>query len=921
MLKHFLTTFILLILPVFGISFMSYYQEVKHDKNILEFQAIESLKGQNEQIINEFTYIVSDLMFLSEQHELQKLLDNETTSQRKILAEEYRRFSNRKRLYDQIRFLDETGMEIVRVNFNAGLPSIVPPSKLQGKEQRYYFKDTFILEQEEVFVSPFDLNIEKGQIEKPLKPMIRFGTPVFDDAGKKRGIMLFNYLGAELLTKLDKIAKSASSQIMVINAEGFWLKGVKNKDEWGFMYEDGNRTFGNRFPKEWAKILQKQSDQFYTENGLFTFDTIYPLLEGQKSSTGASEAFSPSLAKLNPQDYYWKMISHLPQETLHEKQIHILSHIAMPFFALVVLIALTSVFLTQAWVKKTRAEKALRESEERFKAIVSAIPIPMVISRFSDGLVLYANNHYSNCFNISSQQLKHHQSYKILYQKKDEQRLLKMLKKKGCIHNLELQAKRDGVPFWIMASFRHINFDGDSAMISVAYDISTRKRAEKLLYQKNKELQTRNKQLDAFAVQLKELQQEKVNKINKAYERFIPREFLRLLDKKSILEVKLGHQVKKEMTILFSDIREFTRMSEKMTPQDNFDFINAYLSRMEPIIGKHHGFIDKYIGDGIMALFPTSADDALQSAIDLLKKLANYNLTRGRPGRPVLKIGIGINTGVLMLGIIGGKNRMDGSVVSDAVNLASRVEQLTKNYGISLLITEHTYKKLTDSSQYQIRMIDVTNVKGKTEKVTVYEVFDADNSKSITWKNETRSYFEAGFKLFRREKFNKAKPFFEKLLRINPDDKVAQVYLERCHDILKTKIPEHPDILIVDDIPFNLKLLSTLLGQHNFNVSVASDGHTALKMAELKYPHLILLDVMMPGIDGFEVCQQLKANPKTQDIPIIFLTALSEMVNKIRGFELGGVDYIIKPFHPKEVLIRVKTHLHLSLMQQQRISV
>jgi DNA-binding response OmpR family regulator len=88
-------------------------------------------------------------------------------------------------------------------------------------------------------------------------------------------------------------------------------------------------------------------------------------------------------------------------------------------------------------------------------------------------------------------------------------------------------------------------------------------------------------------------------------------------------------------------------------------------------------------------------------------------------------------------------------------------------------------------------------------------------------------------------------------------------------------------------------------------------------MAELKYPHLILLDVMMPGIDGFEVCQQLKANPKTQDIPIIFLTALSEMVNKIKGFELGGVDYIIKPFHPKEVLIRVKTHLHLSLMQQQ----
>ncbi|MDM8563158.1 response regulator, partial [Candidatus Marithioploca araucensis] len=518
--------------------------------------------------------------------------------------------------------------------------------------------------------------------------------------------------------------------------------------------------------------------------------------------------------------------------------------------------------------------------------------------------------------NISSEQLREHQSYEILYKKTDEQRLLKMLKNKDCIHNLELQAKKNDVPFWIMASFRHINFDGDSAMISVAYDISARKRAEKLLQQKNKELQAQNKQLDEFAVQLKELQQDKVNKINKAYERFIPSEFLRLLEKQSILDVQLGHQVKKEMTILFSDIREFTRMSEEMTPQDNFDFINAYLSRMEPIIGEHHGFIDKYIGDGIMALFPTCADDALQSAIALLKQLANYNLTRGRPGRPVIHIGIGINTGLLMLGIIGGNNRMEGSVVSDAVNLASRVEQLTKMYDTSLLITEHTYNQLTDPSQYQIRMIDVTKVKGKKEKVTVYEVFDADNSKSIDLKNETISYFEAGFILCRREKFNKAKLFFEKLLQINPNDKVAQVYLERCHKVLSLRMPEHPEILIVDDIPFNLKLLSTLLSNHNFKVSVASDGKTALKMAELKYPHLILLDVMMPGINGFEVCQQLKANPKTQDIPIIFLTALSEMASKVKGFELGGVDYIIKPFHPTEVLIRVKTHLHLNHLQR-----
>ncbi|MDM8562927.1 response regulator, partial [Candidatus Marithioploca araucensis] len=123
---------------------------------------------------------------------------------------------------------------------------------------------------------------------------------------------------------------------------------------------------------------------------------------------------------------------------------------------------------------------------------------------------------------------------------------------------------------------------------------------------------------------------------------------------------------------------------------------------------------------------------------------------------------------------------------------------------------------------------------------------------------------------------------------------------------------------IVDDIPFNLNSLSDILERNHFKVTIVSDGNTALKIAELKYPHLILLDLMMPEMDGFEVCRQLKANPKTESIPIIFLTASSETVNKFKGFELGGVDYITKPFHPKEVLIRVKTHLYLNHWQRQK---
>ena len=160
------------------------------------------------------------------------------------------------------------------------------------------------------------------------------------------------------------------------------------------------------------------------------------------------------------------------------------------------------------------------------------------------------------------------------------------------------------------------------------------------------------------------------------------------------------------MSILFSDIRSFTQMSEQMTPEDNFKFINAYLSRMEPAITENRGFIDKYIGDAIMALFGGSADDAVKAGISMLQRLTEYNLTRQRPERPPISIGIGINTGDLMLGIVGGQHRMDSTVISDAVNLGSRLEELSKRYGIPLLISEHTFLRLEDPNVYCFRVID-----------------------------------------------------------------------------------------------------------------------------------------------------------------------------------------------------------------------
>ncbi len=271
--------------------------------------------------------------------------------------------------------------------------------------------------------------------------------------------------------------------------------------------------------------------------------------------------------------------------------------------------------------------------------------------------------------------------------------------------------------------------------------------------------------------------------LNEAFSRFVPQQFLQYLEKESIVDVKLGDSVQKEMSVLFSDIRDFTTLSESMTPQDNFKFINAYLSRMEPLIIAHHGFIDKYIGDAIMALFSGSADDAVQAGIAMLHYLTEYNQHRANSGYVPIHIGIGINTGSLMLGTVGGQNRMDSTVISDAVNLASRIEGLTKQYGVSLLISHHTFAQLNDVNQYTFRLVDQVQVKGKSAVVSVYEIFDADPPQRREGKLVTKTRFEEALLLYNLHSFREAAKQFAEVLSVNPEDTVARIYLDRCQAI------------------------------------------------------------------------------------------------------------------------------------------
>ncbi len=281
--------------------------------------------------------------------------------------------------------------------------------------------------------------------------------------------------------------------------------------------------------------------------------------------------------------------------------------------------------------------------------------------------------------------------------------------------------------------------------------------------------------------------------MTEAYSRFVPKQFLEYLGKDSFVDIQLGDQVQKEMTVLFSDIRSFTEISETMTPKENFDFINYYLGYMEPVIRNNGGFIDKYIGDSIMALFSESPEKAINAAIEMRIKLSQFNQVMEQFGKPKINSGIGIHFGTLMLGIVGGEGRMDGTVISDAVNLASRLEGLTKIYGSSIIISQDTLIKIENPDLYEYRFLDIVKVKGKKEPSYIFEIIDGDPDDIKELKLQTKTDFAEAINMYKSKNFRKAKAAFEAILNINQKDKAAKTYLERCNRFIEFGVPEDWD--------------------------------------------------------------------------------------------------------------------------------
>lgn len=342
--KYILIIFIPII--IIGVWALFMIKSKNNEDNLKKIKAIEIIEVQkiHNILLDDVLSVTSDLMYLSQNFQFNKYLNGQIKDLNGI-EEDFLLFSKNKKTYGQIRYIDESGMEVIRINYDKGDPYIVKKENLQNKANRYYFKDTIILEEKKIFLSRFDLNIENDSIEFPYNPTLRFATPVFNSKGIKKGIVIINYFGEELLDNIYKKLKIQEDSLpFLIDENSYYLKSVEKHKEWGFMLEDRKDfNFKNDSPETWKQIQKNDSGNVYQNKILYTYKKVYP-------------------NKTNNKNYYWVIFT--KADVLEYEDENNFIFFQMVFFLTIIALLLSIIYANYKYYEYENSRALIEKKEE-----------------------------------------------------------------------------------------------------------------------------------------------------------------------------------------------------------------------------------------------------------------------------------------------------------------------------------------------------------------------------------------------------------------------------------------------------------------------------------------------------------------------------------------------------------------------------
>ncbi|MBT3030282.1 MAG: sensor domain-containing diguanylate cyclase [Candidatus Thiodiazotropha sp. (ex Lucina pensylvanica)] len=361
--KELILSFLMLFIPASLLLASIFYafstQTEKYELQTTLIREEAALNSASELTSLLFEQKLSDLMVLAEGEVLRSYIHDPSLKNWVRVAREFSLFARRKPKYFQLRYIDNSGMEVIRINSDDNVQEIVPQSEMQNKADRYYFKEAMKLALGEIYISPLDLNVERGVIEQPVKPTVRFATPVSDGYGGKRGIVIINYTPNELLQRIADNFETLRGDAVMLNSQGHWLQGVPEEQLWGFMY-GRDETFATQKPDVWSAVTSSEKGSFFTDDGVYIFKRAYPLVRkrlGTLENVDESIVPSPNRAEKR----YWIFLSHISNNLIEDLTAKRMIVATITYLLLFLVAGVISVLFAKNSVQKKQAFRKLQQ--------------------------------------------------------------------------------------------------------------------------------------------------------------------------------------------------------------------------------------------------------------------------------------------------------------------------------------------------------------------------------------------------------------------------------------------------------------------------------------------------------------------------------------------------------------------------------